>query len=435
LLFYIKGKHVKSVVCFTFAIFSKEFALLLPLIFLFYDYRLQQKKFSFSIYIPYLIPIVSYLALRSLAVQKANFLESFRFSSQLLVTPYLAVRYLLNMIYPFQLKVMYDESTTIYIGILCLLVIILLTGAIFFFRKQKELQISAFWFLLFLLPVVNIIPLHTNTLIADRYAYFSLMGFALALATIICKRNGRVITVAVVLLCTLYILTDFRQNDVWKDDETLFTRMAKDAPEMFIGNRNLGLYYYNKGDMANALRNLAIACTKPDIPPLYLTGAASMFVEANKPDEAEKLLFMSMKRDPTNPEPYILLKMIYEQKGNRELSGSYLVKARESIPGFEKELVYMAEDFSREGEKFIAERKHNNAKNILWRALLVKPDYVPALVAMGRLDYEQGNFMNARRHFEKVITLDPSNKSAYYYLSLVNQKMGNAEKAQDEKNR
>jgi len=422
LLYYIQEKQVRSVACFTCAIFSKEFALLLPLVFLFYDYELQQKRSRFSAYIPYLISIICYLALRSLAVQKANFLESFRFSKQLLLTPYLAVRYLLNMIYPFQLKVMYDESVAIYVGFLCLLIVILLTGTIFIFRKHKELQISVFWFLLFLLPVVNIIPLVSNTLIADRYAYFSLMGFALAVATIICIGTTRIITVAVVILCSAYAITDFRQNNVWKDDGTLFTRMANDAPEMFIGYRNLGLYYYNKGETDNTLYNLAIACSKADIPPLYLTGAASMFIEANKLDKAEELLLKSLTREPANPEPYLLLNMIYERKGNTELAASYLVKARKSIPGFETELGRMAEIFSREGEDFIAAHKYTNAKNILWRALLANPDFVPALVAMGRLGYEQGDFTNAARYLEKAIALDPSSASAHNALSLVRQK-------------
>jgi protein O-mannosyl-transferase len=423
LLFFIKGKHIRSAICFTFAIFSKEFALLLPLVFLFYDYRLQQKKFSFSTYGMYLIPVICYLVLRSCAVQKANFLETFSFSKQLWLTPYLAVRYLLNMIYPFQLKVLYDEKTTITLCIISLLFVLILAGAILKFRKGRELPFSAYWFLLFLLPVVNIIPLHSNSLIADRYAYFSLMGFALALATIICKGNTRFITVVVVTLCSVYAVTDFRQNNVWKDDETLFTRMANDAPEMFIGYRNLGLYYYNRGDIANAEHYLDIACSKPDIPASYLVGAASIFLETKKRDKAEALLLKALEREPVNPEPYVLLKMIFEQRGDRALAGSYLVKARELIPGFEKELALMAEDFSREGEKFIAERKYNNAKNILWRALQVKADFVPALVAMGRLSSEQGNFVEAKRHFEKAVSLDPSDAAAHSNLSLVLQKL------------
>lgn len=435
LLFYIKGKHLPTVVCFTCAIFSKEFALLLPLVFLFYDYRLQQKKVRFCVYTPYLIPIVCYLALRSLAVQQANFLDTFRFTKQLWMTPYLVVRYLLNMIYPFQLKVMYDESTNIYICILCLLVVILLAGFIFMFRRDKVLPFSAYWFLLFLLPVVNLIPIPGTTLIADRYAYFSSMGFALGLAAFISKGTRRAMTFVIVIICAAYTLTDFKQNDVWKDDPTFFTHVIKDAPEMSIGYLNLGLNYYAKGDMTNAEHYLAIACSKPDIPDSNLVGAASIFLYANKYDKAEAILLKALERMPDNPEPYLLLKFIYEQKGNKALADSYYAKARETIPAFEIELTRMAEDYYREGEKLITGRKYIRADNLLRRALLLKPDFVPALIAMGNVSIAQGYSGNAMQHLRKAIDLEPFNASAHYNLSGVYQKLGRVAEAQHEMNK
>lgn len=431
LFFYIRGKHLPAAACFTLAIFSKEFALLLPTVFLMYDHRLQQKKIRFSSYIPYLIPVVCYLTLRSFAVQKANFLDKIHISGQLWMTPYLAVRYLLNMIFPFQLKVMYDESTTIYVCILSLLVVILLVAAVFLVKKHDEFIFSDFWFFLFLLPVVNIIPIPANSLIADRYAYFSLMGFAVGLAAFICNTNKRALIIAVVLLCTVYACIDFRQNGTWENERAFFSRMTTDAPNMFIGFRNLALYYYDKGDITNAEHFLEIACTKSDIPASYLVGAASIFLESNKIGKAEALLLTALEREPSNPEPYLLLNDIYAKLGNKGLADSYIVKARKSIPDLETELGKMAEDFSREGEKFTADRKFANAANILRRALLVKPGYVPALVAMGRLSYEQGDFVNATSYLEKAITLDPSNASAKNTLYLVYQKEGRPAEAPD----
>ncbi|GFE62129.1 hypothetical protein [Geobacter sp. AOG2] len=427
LLMYIKGKTVPAVICFTLAIFSKEFALLLPMVFLLYDYRLQREKIRFASFIPYMIPVVGYLTLRSFAVQKANFLDKIHLSGQLWLSPYLAVRYLLNMIFPFRLKVMYDESTTIYVCIACLIVVIVLLCAIFLRKKYDTYNVfifSDYWFLLFLLPVINIIPIPANSLIADRYAYFSLMGFSLALAALICKANTRVMVIAVVLVCSAYSLADYRQNRIWKNDATFFAQMAKDAPEMFIGYRNLALYYYDKGDITNTEHFLGIACSKPDIPPSYLVGAATIFMESNKADKASALLLKSLEQDPANPETYLLLKMIYEREGNKALADSYLAKARKAIPHLEIELGRMAEDFCHEGERFIAERKYAHAANILRRALLVKPDFVPAIVALGRVKYEQGDFLNATKYLERAITLDPANASAQRSLSLLRQKQG-----------
>ncbi|MGB9081810.1 MAG: hypothetical protein WCD00_10970, partial [Desulfuromonadaceae bacterium] len=157
LLFYIRKNQVPSVACFTVAIFSKEFALLLPMVFLMYDRRVQREKIRFSRYIQYMIPAAMYLVLRSFAVQKANFLAGISFSN-IITAPYLVVRYALNMIAPVQLKVLYDVQADMVIGIACSVVVAVMLGAMFIFRKHDEILFSTSWFFLFLLPVINIIP-------------------------------------------------------------------------------------------------------------------------------------------------------------------------------------------------------------------------------------------------------------------------------------
>jgi tetratricopeptide (TPR) repeat protein len=373
LLFYLRKRPYPSMVCFTLAIFSKEFALLLPAVFLFHDRWLVREKIRVRNYLPYLFPIVCYLALRSQAVQKANFLASVRFSKQLLLTPYLAVRYLVNMVFPFQLKTMYDEQASIALCLLCLAVTTLLVGAIYFVKRERELAFSDFWFLLFLLPVVNIIPIHSNTLIADRYAYFSLMGFSLALASLLCKGNKTVTTAGVVLLGALFTYVDLRQNASWDNEVALFTRMAGDAPQMSIGPRNLGLVYYGKGDFANAEKYLVQANNRPDIEPLALVGSASFFMEHNRRDQAEAMLLKALPLDPQNPETYLLLQTISEQRGDRARAQSYLDQARQAIPGLGAERVKEAAVFVQEGEKFLAAGKLFNAANILSRAAALDP--------------------------------------------------------------
>jgi len=222
LLFHIRKKQIPAVACFTAAIFSKEFALLLPVIYLLHDLRLRSEGIRYARYIPYLVSMTCYLALRSIAVQKANFISAINLSDSA-TAPYLVVRYALNMILPFQLKVLYELQTNLIIPLLCFVTVIIMIAAIYFFRKHDDIQFSICWFLLFLLPVINIIPLHTITVMADRYAYFSLMGFALFLAALVCKLNRRIVAVAVVTLCAVYAFIDVSRNSIWKDDIAFLT--------------------------------------------------------------------------------------------------------------------------------------------------------------------------------------------------------------------
>jgi protein O-mannosyl-transferase len=424
LLFYIKRKHIPAVACFTVALFSKEFALLMPVIFFLYDYRLRPEKPTYSNYIHYLFPVIFYLMFRSLAVYKANFIKTLYFSEQLLLAPLFVVRYLINMVWPFQLKVYYSGRMDLYIAILCLACVILLISTIYVFRRNSELCVAVCWFLLFLLPVINIVPLPSSALIADRYAYFALMGFALALATFMCRWNLRIMVPGVFMLCTLYSLIDIKHNTIWKNDLTLFTQMTKDAPETYFGFGALGLYYYDNGDLNNAERYLTISCAKPDFPTSHLFFIASIFCEANRFDKAEALLVRAVESQPSDLEPYLFLEMICMKRGDLMRAQMWHDKANGIIPDIDKKRLQLSDSFSRSGEKYIHDRRYIRAANILRRALLVKPDYVPALVAMGHLGYEQGDFVSAKSNFEKVITLDPSNVSAHGFLHLVYQKRG-----------
>jgi len=431
LLFYIRDKRILAAASFTVAIFSKEFALLMPVVFLVCDYRLLQKKVRFRGYVPYLAPVAFYLVLRSFAVQKANFLSAINLHD-MMMAPYLVVRYALNMILPFQLKVLYDVKLNLAIGILCLVVVVAMTGAIFILRKYDELLFSICWFFLFLLPVINIIPLHATSVMADRYAYFSLMGFALCLATVVCKGSARAVTTVVVVLCVLYSLIDFSRNGIWQNEIVFFTRMTHDAPEKFAGYQNLGRCYYKKGDVAHAVHYLAISSSKPDIFVKYLLGNAYIFWKENVPDKAEKTLNRVLELEPANPDPYLLLILMHEREGNTALAQSYREKAHKFYPKIEELIPNRIVELCQVGEQFMAKQQYTEAEVYLWQALKINPEYVPALIDMGSLSAEQGKYADAIQYLNKVLAIDPLNASAHFNLAMVYKMQGRVADAQQE---
>ncbi len=431
LFFYIKKKQLPALASFTVAIFSKEFALLLPAIFLLYDYRLQRERIRFRGYLLYLIPIACYLTLRSFAVQKANFLAGIT-TSEIVTAPYLVVRYALNMINPFQLKVMYDVQLSVGIGLLCSVGVVLMMGVIYIYRRHDELLFSACWFFLFLLPVINIIPLHTTSLMADRYAYFSLMGFALCLAVVICKLNRRAVTVGVMTLCTLYCFIDFSRNGIWRNEIEFFTRMTKDAPEKFTGYKNLGLAYYTKGELAPALHNLEVADSKPDISEKFLVGDVYIFWKENDLEKAEKSLLRVVEEDPSNPEPYLLLMMVSEQKGNMLQAKSYRDKIKNMGLNVEQILTSRTVELCRAGETYISRRQFVSAEICLWQVLRINPSFAPALVDMGSIRAEQGKTAEAIVYLNKALALDPLNASAHCNLSALYRMQGRFAESQAE---
>ncbi|MGB9082736.1 MAG: tetratricopeptide repeat protein, partial [Desulfuromonadaceae bacterium] len=270
------------------------------------------------------------------------------------------------------------------------------------------------------------------TMMADRYAYFSLMGFSLCLAVVLCKLNVKTVTVGIMTLCTLYALIDFSRNSIWKNEIEFFTRMTKDAPDSFVGFKNLGLSYYRKGEIARAVNNLEAADSKPDITIKYLIGDAYIFWKENMPDKAEKSLFKVTELEPLNPEPYLVLMMIHEQYGNKIRAQSYRDKVKEMGHGIDKILTDRTIELCRTGEKYLSKRQHVDAEVYLWQALKINPDYIPALIDMGSLRAEQGDFANAIQYFNKALAIDPLNATAHFNLSTLYRMQGRFADAQNE---
>jgi tetratricopeptide (TPR) repeat protein len=419
LLFYAKDRRIAAAICFAGAIFSKEFGLLLPGILFVYDWFIKKEKLRLISYLPFLVPVVLYFSLRSYVIEKGSLLSALNFTESLWISPYLVIKYLVHMVYPFDLSVLYDINTNIIYALLSLAGVALLFFAAYHFRKQGEVILSISWFLLFLLPVINIILLQAASQMADRYAYISLMGFALALSFIICRARKEVSVGIVLIICVAYALVDIKRNNYWKDDYTFYSQMIKDSPDMALGYNDLGIYYFKKDDMVNAEKYLTIAGTKKDITARLLGANAGIFWQADKLDIAEKLLLRQLELEPSNPQSYIMLKMIYEKKGNKGLAKSYGDKAAALFPGIEEMMKQRVTEVCRQAESFIAMRSYERAENLLREAIIINPDFVPALVDLGGLSAEKGDFTKAEKYLTRATALEPLNATAHYNLAQV----------------
>jgi tetratricopeptide (TPR) repeat protein len=434
LLFYSKRKHLPAVIFFILAIFSKEFALLLPALFFLYDRFISREKVRWIYHTLCLIAIICYLGLRSFAVAKnANLFHAINITDSIWIVPQIIGSYLDNMALPVGLKTMYDVNTKItwFSFISYSILLITLIAAAFVLRKQREIMFSIAVFLLFLLPVTNIFPLGI-AMIADRYAYFASFGFSLALAYCICLAKKQVVIVIVAILCVVFITIDINRNGFWKDELSLFTQMIKDAPDMSVGFQNLGYAYFDKGDFANADKYLTVAYAKKDVNARMLFDSAAKFREMGRLDKAITVLNKQIALEPDNPQPFIMTSRIYEKMGNKVMAKSYHDKATALNPRIFEMLQQRAIFACRQGEELMARHKIVEAERLFKEAVSIDPLFVPALIDMGSLSAEKGDLADSVKYFSKAVTLDPLNPAAHYNLSLVYESLGKMPEAQEE---
>lgn len=433
LIFYINRKRLPAIACFALAIFSKEFALLMPVVFIFYDRKILKEKINWLNYLPYALAAALYLGLRSYTVKTAaNLFKAANISEGFRVIPQTVLGYLKNMLFPVDLKTMYEVNSHVtilsfisYSFLLCLII-----AAAFAFRKRNEVVFGILLFLLFLLPVSNIFPLGV-AMMADRYAYFASFGFSLVLAYCMLLANSRFSVPILVLLCVFYLSIDIRRNAIWENEFTFFHQMTKDAPQKCIGFQNLGYAYYKKQDFANAERYLTEASNKDDSKILSskLVGTASLFWEMKKLDKALLVLDKNIQLDPKNPLPYILASRICEELGDKQRAETYRNKAIGIYPGIYEMMAKRTVSVCLQGEALVARHRLDLAEPLFKEALSINPVYVPALIDMGGLVAEKGDFTRARTYFERAAALEPGNPVPHYNLSIVYESLGKSDES------
>ncbi|MBK5276298.1 MAG: tetratricopeptide repeat protein [Desulfuromonadales bacterium] len=424
---YVNEKRIRSILFFTLAIFSKEFGLLLPALFLIHDTVSGKgsKKKTWIGYFPFLAAIAIYLILRSLSVVQGNLLKTINIAENFWIVPQTIMSYLKLMIAPIDLKTLYDVNNQItWISFITYsLLLLALIAAAVVFRKKTEIMFGIAIFLLFMLPVTNLFPLGT-AMMADRYAYFSLFGFSLVLAYGISRLQTQVGIVVMVLLCALYISIDVRRNGYWKDEVTLFTQMTKDAPEVFVGYMNLGSTYFKLHDYVNAEKYLTAIPGKKDLTGEFLLEAGRALWEMGRLEKAISLLDQAIAMDRDSYLAYLLAGAVHDEMGHPDLARSYREKAKSLTPRLSEAAHQKAISAHHNGQTRMAEGLNDKAEVLFNKALSNAPFFAPAIIDLGILSARKGDTTSAMRYFRRAAVLDPHNPTIYDNLSRAYDALG-----------
>ena len=423
-----KRRFPAALAFFVLAALSKEFALLMPLVFLACDRYLGEARPKWQPYAGYGLATVCYLALRAHVIASASTMATLAPANLLYLTPKLAVSYLANLVLPFRLKTMYDIAPAAGVAesIPYLLALGFLAALAWRFRARREILLALLWFFLFLLPVSGVLPLGI-TVMADRYAYFSSMGFALALASLVelGDRAGRwAVGVVALILCLCYGALDLKRNTYWKDELSLFSQMVRDAPLMSIGYQNLSAYYQNRGDYDRGAQYILDACLKATDQRVQLTRLTETFWEMRKFDLALMVANQKRELEPENPHPYLMLSRLYGELGDRQRQTSFHDQALKLFPGTERVVRERATEEFQEGEKLMAQGRVALATQRYRDALNIDLDFVPALIRLGLVNLDKREFDNAQRFLSKAAALEPLNPAPHYHLARLYQMQG-----------
>jgi len=390
-------------------------AMMLPLLLALEIFRNPKEgKAQFKILVPYIAVLVSYVLLRMTVFNFAkgtNPIIDLSFSATLplwvrLLTDFKVIfLYLRILILPLGLHIewfveparsMFQSGILPYIA--GFIVIILVVKKIS--DKNRLILFGSLWFLLALLPVLNIYPI--SVLFGEGWLYVPSIGFFIVSSVIfqdiIKPRLGKIFSgILIALFLVYYAFFTIAYGKVWKDSVSVFTNVLKyekTSPFIYLTYNNLGRAYSDRGDIEKSIE--------------YYKKSISL--------------------DPNYFEAYNNLGVSYVASGK-------IVKAIRSF----KRAIRLRKDYmssySNLGHLYALIGFKNRAIEILKAAIKINPYYYKTYCNLGYIYADKGDTAKAEEFFKKASSLREEDYEPHYCLGTVYVKNKNYEKALNEFNK
>ncbi len=372
------------------AILSKPSAVIFPAVIAVYEISKREKGFKsfFKRHWVFLIILLILSAIFTFVLMKvmleAGGIKHYR--GEGLLSNFLVCVYIfLHNIKLLLLTINYSASYSISIALpifsaknilLTLTGLLLFVLSLFSLRWTKVIFFSFFFFLIALLPYLNIIPI--STLLADRYVFIASFSYAFLFGILFDRLYSfkqkrfsegffKLLSVTILMfLLTCHSFMTIRQNKIWENSYTLWADAVEKYPHSNPANalmgvvymelgmdqeamkylekavellpydyqsrNNLGIVYGRSGQREKALKELMTAISlKPDDDSIKIN--LSVFYQRQKEyRKSEEVLRYLISKNPNDSNLYFRLGLVYKAMGNYELSITEFMKSIELTP-------------------------------------------------------------------------------------------------------
>lgn len=280
---------IASGVFLILAILSKPTALVIPGVMIVLDFAIQSRqkrpffwKTRVFLYLPMLI-FVTFMGVRLVTMMHVaggvkpyhggSFWTNLLAVSQILMEYFSLIGFTINYAADYPIKLFADPhawQAWVFVGLNAAAVI----SALIAYRKKHYLYAFFItWYYVFLLPVSHIFPISQN--LADRYALLSSLTWCILLGYLFSRlwhwrpTSSRLSPEFPLLLSAAffsvivasYAYMTFRQNDIWRNSQTLWEDTLAKYPNSSPGNVNLAAIYLSQMRFPE-VQDLCIAAIK-----------------------------------------------------------------------------------------------------------------------------------------------------------------------------
>jgi len=331
--------------------------------------------------------------------------------------------YIVKLIWPFRLTAFYECPPEIH-GMLPPVYYLSALGAgglvwtaWRLWKRGDNLAFGIFFFLLMLLPVIQIVPFG-QVIVADRYAYLASIGIFLIIGQVLADKIKaqpalRYLwkTVLVLVMLALAWLTHERAK-VWENSVVLFSDVIAKNPRIAPAYNNRGMARYQNGDYAGAAQdyNQAI-CLDPKYAYAFNNRGLIRFLQGDYAG-ADRDYNEAIRLDPKYASAFC-------NRGTLRLRKSDAAGALRDYATALTLDPYHAETYYNRGLLFEGQGDADRALRDYADAILANPQLEWAFIARGTLRAERGQYDRALVDFKNALRLNRTNAVVYFNMSKV----------------
>jgi len=448
--------------CFLFllALFSKESSVVLPFLFIIYDYlfRKRREKMFFKISSFLLLIFFYWIIRRHIFISWGiEFPCIFcNLGKRILVFFTTFLKFVELLLFPFGLH--FERVVSLKENLFLLksligffLFMILFCRGISSRKKRPIYSLGIFWFLGMLIPTSQIYPLIVDDkfLASEHFLYFSQVGlFLFGLSFLKEKVKSPFLKFAILVppLFLFSLLTVYYNQKQWQSEEEFFKYNLRYTETSRLYN-NLGRLYQEKKDFKKAEScyrrakelnsqyikaryNLATLLAKEgkytlaekeyreilERHPIYsdvYNNLGVIRMRQNRLDEAIEFFreAISQGKSKSNSQIYCNLGLALEKKGEIKKAIVYYKKGIEVNPA-------NIECLNLLGFSYVKVNNFVEALNCFERILKVDRNNVQALQNIGNIYFERKRYGKALTYYQRALKFDPNNKDIYNNLKI-----------------
>jgi protein O-mannosyl-transferase len=416
---------------FAISVYTKETAILQPIMFAIYIFLDRNENPFKSKYIPFYVVWIVIIAIFFLMRSSAT--EGLKASGEVGISAFInnipAFFAIAGKIFlPVKMNgcAQFEDFST-YTGIAATLALI---AIVFVIPKdnRKQAMFGLLWYFIFLAPTFAVLFTQADFDYLEHRAYLPLIGILILLLSLLTSskinpKGQKFMAVAGVLI-VIFAIRTYAYESNFKDRETFWSHSMKVYPDKAVGYISYAKYLYHSNKMKESQEHyLKAEQIEPDNIGLHVDLAALYYMKKEYA-QAEKHSLKAMDLDPKNITAANNLGAIYAVKGDWQSAEKYfeIVTRREQ---------YNPDWYYNLGLAYVQNKKFDKAIIPLQKALKINPNLAKIYYPLYQSYNALGNAVQARQALERALQLQPKNQAMNNELIRFYLRTGNLDKARD----